>query len=763
MDARGSPLLVRVYPSGNNPKQIELKLEAYFQSPRKSGGGECEVRARDAERGLYAVRFRSEEAKNQVKAREPHWITIDGRNLEVSILPSSEVDGAGPGGGGGRPLANHAGPAAEASPVLNTMSAQNELEWKPGGTRSSDLDHLTRKIFLNVSATLNTDLLTREERDQVATLFPTIKIYSCSSHIGVERVLGDYDAIQKLHSHFEKVLANSPRHRSAFSPLNGQNSSDNMDVEMESVKEESKNDFEAVSTMEVPSAIFEYFNQVCKETVVELEQSCNARLTWNDRGNGLTSVKFVSLGAPNSIEKAQQKFVSAFQKITSVLKQERIPFTEHVHFVKAQELLSTRYKSVLVKPEGKELILRGPGKEISAAKNDIEEIKTKHTEKNPKINSPESGIEVNADVFTFLEPILAKDIRAINEKFGTEIDTKPSGNSGNLVIFFKPKKYTKPYEVPQAYNSFFEIYQKRTLEPTERKITLNLLEVQKKLLNQYFPQLCTENPRVCLENKEGQLIFRGLPEQICKAEKHIKTFLDSAVELSSKSPVPSSSTGTIPGRPFEQNSDHRMHLSPAKRPSQEKSDLKAKEVEQEEQCSICMDKFSQKEVLPKCKHEFCRDCIREAMKHKPACPVCNEFYGKIEGNQPPGHMTFSKSPLHLPGYEGSGTINITYTIADGFQMKNHPNPGKRFSGTSRIAYLPDNQEGREVLKLLQRAFEQKLIFTVGQSRTSGMSDVVTWNDIHHKTSRYGGPQGFGYPDPHYLKRVKEELKAKGIE
>jgi len=37
----------------------------------------------------------------------------------------------------------------------------------------------------------------------------------------------------------------------------------------------------------------------------------------------------------------------------------------------------------------------------------------------------------------------------------------------------------------------------------------------------------------------------------------------------------------------------------------------------------------------------------------------------------------------------------------------------------REAYLPDNDEGRKVLRLLRKAFVQRLIFTVGQSTTSG--------------------------------------------
>jgi len=72
------------------------------------------------------------------------------------------------------------------------------------------------------------------------------------------------------------------------------------------------------------------------------------------------------------------------------------------------------------------------------------------------------------------------------------------------------------------------------------------------------------------------------------------------------------------------------------------------------------------------------------------------------------------------------------------KQSNHPNPGKPYSATTRLAYLPDNKEGREVLQLLRRAFNQKLIFTVGHSRTTGVQNVITWNDIHHKTSMTGG-------------------------
>ncbi|KAI9548722.1 hypothetical protein NQZ68_003256 [Dissostichus eleginoides] len=184
---------------------------------------------------------------------------------------------------------------------------------------------------------------------------------------------------------------------------------------------------------------------------------------------------------------------------------------------------------------------------------------------------------------------------------------------------------------------------------------------------------------------------------------------------------------------------------------------------QDDNCSICLDTFTNKKQL-KCKHEFCEACLEQSKASMgPTCPLCKDVFGMMEGDQPYGKMTTEKKTFHLDGFPGCGTIIINYNIPSGTQTAKHPHPGKYFTACYRTAYLPDNKEGREVRRLLEKAFKQKLIFTVGTSRTSGMDDVVTWNDIHHKTSTSGGPQSFGYPDPQYLGRVREELKAKGIE
>lgn len=68
----------------------------------------------------------------------------------------------------------------------------------------------------------------------------------------------------------------------------------------------------------------------------------------------------------------------------------------------------------------------------------------------------------------------------------------------------------------------------------------------------------------------------------------------------------------------------------------------------------------------------------------------------------------------------------------------------------------------QVLKLLIVAWERRLIFTIGTSNTTGESDTVVWNEIHHKTEFGSNLTGHGYPDPNYLDNVLAELMSQGV-
>ena len=167
-------------------------------------------------------------------------------------------------------------------------------------------------------------------------------------------------------------------------------------------------------------------------------------------------------------------------------------------------------------------------------------------------------------------------------------------------------------------------------------------------------------------------------------------------------------------------------------------------------CPICFDKVKDISIpattvidttCKHCKQVFCKGCLDEALKHKPYCPTCTVPLRIITGNQPLGAtmIVYTYPRKKLPGYQQYGIIKIKYDIPNGRQGKEHPNPGHYFFGTSRIAYLPASPQGRKVSRLLRKAFDARLIFTVGTSHTSGATDTVVWSDIHHKTNMSGGP------------------------
>ena len=168
-------------------------------------------------------------------------------------------------------------------------------------------------------------------------------------------------------------------------------------------------------------------------------------------------------------------------------------------------------------------------------------------------------------------------------------------------------------------------------------------------------------------------------------------------------------------------------------------------------CPICFDKVKDKPPTAVtnckyCKQVFCKGCLDEALKHKPYCPTCTVLLRKVTGNQPTGGTMTVHTHHHikLPGYQQYGTIQVNYNIPNGKQGNEHPKPGHYYLGTSRTAYLPDSPEGRKVLRLLRKAFDAQLIFTIGTPHTSGATNTVVWNDIHHKTNTHGGPTKLVY-------------------
>uniref|UniRef100_A0A8C8ST64 E3 ubiquitin-protein ligase n=1 Tax=Pelusios castaneus TaxID=367368 RepID=A0A8C8ST64_9SAUR len=743
MAARPTPLLVRVSPEPLPGDR--LKLHRYFQSSRASGGGECQVEP-GPEPGTFLVAFDSETAKNRVKSRLDHCLEIESRSLKIFIQADAEVESPG-----------KSQPTTESSGLSGFSQLPKKSETEQRGRKPDDSSSraLTKKIFLHVSATLNADLLTKEQRQRVTILCPNLKVETNSN--GIEKVTGDYVDIEQVYHYFDKLLAKNDQHADFSRSARGND-----------LEDMNENGLDEVSNIEIASALYEYFNHVHEEQIKKLQQHFNVKIKSKEHDNGVTSVCFRSVGSSGLVEKAQQSFITDFRKVVVDLKQEKVSLMNSYQVNETLQKLNTRFKNLLAKNEGNILILRGPPNEILAAKKFLEEKNVNSPfEKPVKIKSEtytyRNGIDVESARLKLLETMLSKEVDVINQKFDTLIDIKGYPQNQKAHIIFKPQGKDSDLSA-HAYESFISAFQKGSAMITKKDLCLKLSSDQKRKLNEHFDKLQLENPRIILKKKEMEekLSLEGLPDHLCAAEKHIMSFLNIDDSTKIKEEVAlrydtgyHGATGTS----VDAGDDRKINRAPSKEP-------RPKVVggeEAKDECAICMGKIHQKEVLQKCKHEFCKACIQKAMNYKPACPICNTFYGRIEGNQPEGKMSFSNLLFPLPGYPRCGTIKIDYHMYSGVQNKSHPNPGTPYHGTSRTAYLPDNKEGREILQLLKRAFNQKLIFTVGQSRTSGANDVITWNDIHHKTNINGGPEGFGYPDPNYLQRVRIELKAKGIE
>ncbi|KAI5608759.1 E3 ubiquitin-protein ligase DTX3L isoform X1 [Silurus asotus] len=134
----------------------------------------------------------------------------------------------------------------------------------------------------------------------------------------------------------------------------------------------------------------------------------------------------------------------------------------------------------------------------------------------------------------------------------------------------------------------------------------------------------------------------------------------------------------------------------------------------------------------------------------------------VTGNQPDdGKMSIMHMRRNVEGYPDCDTIQMNFEFDDGIQTEMHPNPGQKYYGLKTVAFVPQNHEGRKVYRMLEAAFNHKLLFTVATTSTG--EERVKYSDIPLKTKESGGHDSFSYPDPKYLKTVTKILKSKGIQ
>ncbi|KAM4026419.1 E3 ubiquitin-protein ligase DTX3L [Anomaloglossus baeobatrachus] len=573
-------------------------------------------------------------------------------------------------------------------------------------------DAASPEIFPEVIATLRSDLIHSEILQQIPHKFPSLTM--TESEAGV-RVKGSYSEIEKIHRFIKTYLESGER-----SPVHDE--------------EHGGGDW-----LNLQTPLYEFITEIYKEEVTKMEKRCKVEVTEGKKSKDITYIKLKPLAPDASVERAKQILMDKIQAVTKDWSQKEVPISAMKAPLEDTKHYMKEHHKTLVLVDGDRLILRGPERELSLAVEALQKVEGRSLRHRRviTISSKDTSCEVILDDrhMDILKILKAKEIKELQQKYRVMMEEE--SKDGSVRVTFRAMN-SAPDLRAHACHSFTSLLQS-TITNLQRKAINGNLENEEQLA-QFRRELQKSGVDIILKQDQGSITLITSPVLLDFAEEKFQEF---------------SKLQDVRGAAASSH-DNEQAKNTTNPPA-------TKTRAEEEKCPICLDQMRNKKVLPKCKHEFCADCLQRCLDMKPVCPVCSVPYGIVIGNQPDGTMTDTTIQQSLPGYPGCGTIQIQYNIPGGVQQKNHPDPGRRFHGTNRTAYLPNNQEGREVLHLLRKAFKQKLIFTVGESRTTGAKDTVTWNDIHHKTSQHGGPAGFGYPDPEYLKRVRDELKAKGVE
>ncbi|XP_044130439.1 E3 ubiquitin-protein ligase DTX3L [Bufo gargarizans] len=720
MEAQGPGFPVLVLLPQKQLKFI-LKMKKYFSSKNKSGGEEtCEVTEIDP--CTYKVCFQDPEAQGRVLRRTGH--VIESIPVQVTIwedgphhrhqppwTPRSadlyKEDRAGN---------NYRDPGRPELPEGDDGSSSHTTDHKTDDDVSSAASAEVRgppfpEIFLETSTILNTDVFPKGILQEITQTFPSLKMMPSESSVEVR---GSYKMIGKLYNFLQMKLGG------AVTP---------------SVHDEVDGEEDGDECLNLQTALYEYFAEIYREEVAMIENRFNVKVTEVRRSKDATYIKLKPLGPNASVVKAKQIFINKVQAVAKDWSQKEAPISAMKASLEDTKQYMKEHHKTLIIVDGGRIILQGPERELVLAVQALQTEKSRPPRRVITISSKDTKSEVLVDVrhMDILKKLKSREIEELQQKYRVRMDEE--GKDRNVSVTFTAMSGA-PDLGAHACHSFTSLLQS-TIMNLQRKTINGTLGIGEEALAQFSSRLRKGGVDVILEHEKGSITLIAPPILLDFAEEKLREIFHIQTAASGGDTEEAMDTTNPPDRKT------------------------SAEEEEEEKCPICLDQMKNKKVLKKCKHEFCADCLQQWVK--PVCPVCSVPYGVVIGNQPAGTMTDTTSSESLPGYPGCGSITIHYNIPGGIQQNDHPNPGKRFDGTQRSAYLPNNAEGKEVLDLLKKAFNQKLIFTVGDSRTTSATDCVTWNDIHHKTRKTGGSAEFGYPDPEYLKRVRDELKAKGVE
>ncbi|KAJ1160708.1 hypothetical protein NDU88_001201 [Pleurodeles waltl] len=425
-------------------------------------------------------------------------------------------------------------------------------------------------------------------------------------------------------------------------------------------------------------------------------------------------------GRPHHNAAAQEAFTQIFQALIKDLGRTKVSIadSERTKVVSTFEEIREKKPSFILNELEGAFMITGPVDGLKQVETELMDLLKAKSTRNValrirhELTAKFTAMEIPKAHWELLENLFQKELDTIRANYHIQIKCQVQSSGDNVQIVTENKNSATDLS-GNALQAFASMYQHAITSCTVMNVDTDYSNRVRDLYRKMQP---TYSSVKLITSRGGELSLIGMPPHVESAVRYIKKQLGDKVFLNQH-------------RELWEDSVRSGSRAVAKELTA------AASSQEEENCSICLDAFTNK-ITTKCKHSFCKECWERAISTNSQCPICKTVYGEMKGNQPDGRMTHviqEKTPLPGFGYQ-CGTIEISYVFHDGVQSDNHPNPGQRYTGTTRHAYLPDNPEGREVLRMLYKAFHQKLTFTIGESRTTGEKNTVTWNDIHHKTS-----------------------------
>ncbi|KAG9329909.1 hypothetical protein JZ751_028613 [Albula glossodonta] len=161
MDVYHYPVVVEGKWGSSPPKAIKNKLQIYFQSKKKSNGGDCQVEYSEQGGGRATVYFKSEDARERVLAKAKHEITIEKVEVELRVKQC----GAFPEEEDHEPTADDVTPAESGVPEEGQSgSGAAELE-EPAQISAVVLENVPEKVTRELLAMVVENICSMTEDD----------------------------------------------------------------------------------------------------------------------------------------------------------------------------------------------------------------------------------------------------------------------------------------------------------------------------------------------------------------------------------------------------------------------------------------------------------------------------------------------------------------------------------------------------------------------------------------------------------------------